>query len=59
MARGLSRALIEAKIMASFKGWKMGGILFLSHLLFVDDILLFCDGSIRDAMKLKELLDLY
>ena len=37
----------------------MGTKLFLSHLLFVDDILLFCDGLHKDAKNLREVLDLY
>jgi hypothetical protein len=45
--------------MCSLKGIRIGRSVFLSHLLFVNDILLFCDGSRRDAMKLKEILDLY
>ena len=28
------------------------------HRLFIDDILIFCNGSLRDAMSLKELLDM-
>jgi hypothetical protein len=32
---------------------------FLSHLLFVSDILILYDGLRRDWFKLKEILDLY
>eukprot|EP01018_Ginkgo_biloba_P004985 Gb_28741 [translate_table: standard] len=59
VAEGLSRALGEAKITGQLKGIKIGGSTYLTHLLFVDDILLFCEGSRRDIMKLKEILDLY
>jgi len=31
----------------------------MSHLLFVDDKLLFCDDFRMEALKLKEILDLY
>jgi hypothetical protein len=30
----------------------------MTHFLFVDGIFIFCDGSRRDANKLKEILDL-
>jgi hypothetical protein len=50
VAEGLSRTL---------KGIKLGRSLYLIHLLFVDDIILFCDGSGRNVLKLKEILDLY
>ena len=31
----------------------------ISHLLFIDDMLLFCDGSRRDAETLEKTLDLF
>ena len=37
----------------------LGRTLTLTHLLFVDDVLLFCDGLRRDDSKLKEILNLY
>jgi hypothetical protein len=33
--------------------------LYLSRLLFVDNIITFCDGSRMDECKLKEIMDLY
>jgi hypothetical protein len=33
--------------------------LYISHLLFVDDILIFCDGSRRDTDKLFEGITLF
>eukprot|EP01018_Ginkgo_biloba_P039380 Gb_12932 [translate_table: standard] len=59
VAKGLSRALIEAKRNKSFKGVRVGDSYFLSHLLFVDDIIIFCDGSRRDLDKFRGILDLY
>jgi len=59
VAKGLSRSLIEAKRAKSFKGVHLEGPFFLSHLLFVDDILIICDGSMRDLIKLENILDLY
>jgi hypothetical protein len=44
VAKGLSREINDAKITKALKGIKIGGSIFLSHLFFVDDILLFNDG---------------
>jgi len=33
--------------------------IYVSHLFFMDDISLFCDGFRWDVMKLKEILNLY
>lgn len=43
----------------AFKGIKIGNYFYLSHLLFLDDILIFNDESRRDVDKLKEILDIY
>jgi hypothetical protein len=59
VAEGLSRGLNEAKRSGSFKERKIGNNCYLSHLLFMDDIIILCNGSRRDALKLKELLYLY
>ena len=55
----LNRVVLEARRQVVIKGLKLGKSLFLTHLFFVEDVLLFCDGSRRDASKLKEILDLY
>jgi hypothetical protein len=55
----LSRFLIEAKSTGNFRGIKISLGLYISHLLFVDDILIFCDGSRRDTEKLCEGLTLF
>ena len=34
-------------------------VLYISHLLFVDNILIFCDGSFKDTDKLVEFLDMF
>jgi hypothetical protein len=52
------RALQEVKYSKAFKGIKMGRTLYISHLLFVGDIILFCDGSRRDVLKIREILNL-
>ena len=59
VAKGLNKALLEAKKLGAFRGIKVETNFFLSHLLFVDDILLFCDGLHKDAKNLREVLDLY
>eukprot|EP01018_Ginkgo_biloba_P020280 Gb_31029 [translate_table: standard] len=59
VAEGSSRALLEVKRSGTNRDIKVGSLLCLTRLLFVDDILLFCDGSRRDALKLREVLDLY
>ena len=59
VAEGLNKSLLEAKKLGAFRGIKVGTKLFLSHLLFVDDILLFCNGLQKDAKNLREVLDLY
>jgi hypothetical protein len=59
VAKPLSRALLEAKTFGDFKGIRVCRSLYISHLLLVDDILLLCDGSWRDALKLRNILDLY
>jgi len=53
IVEGMSKALIQTKISGSFKGIKIGSNIFISHLLFVDDILFFCDGTMRDVSILK------
>lgn len=49
--------MVEAKRSGAFKCIQISLNLFITHLLFVDDVLLFCDGSRRDAVKLIEILD--
>ena len=55
----LSRAILDAKTRGLFEGIKITTNLNITHLLFVDDILIFCNGSIRDAEKLSEILHLF
>ena len=49
---------MEDKVDGSFKGIPISEVLFITHLLFVDDILIFCDGTHQDIIKLKEGLHL-
>jgi hypothetical protein len=43
----------------SIKGIKMWNFLSLSHLLFVDDVILFGLGTHKEVGNYKEILDLY
>jgi hypothetical protein len=55
----LCRAFLDAKRYGAFKGIKIDISCQLPHLLLVDDILIFCDGSIRYVVKLKVLKNIY
>jgi hypothetical protein len=55
----LSSAIIEAKRTCSLKGINVGRYFFFTHLLFVDDILLFSYGSRREVDKINATLELY
>ena len=56
---GLNKPIIKTKNLGTLKGIRMGRDLIITHLLFVVDILFFCNGTKRDAYKLKEIMDLY
>jgi hypothetical protein len=58
VAEGLSRALISAKNSGDFKGIKTSPNFRITHLLFVDDVLIFCSGRPRDVETLEEILQL-
>ena len=59
VVEGLSHFLAVAKNSARFKGIKISPSMYITHLLFVDDILIFCDGMKRDVEKLFEGLTLF
>jgi hypothetical protein len=59
VAKGLIHFLTKEKNSGSFKGIKISTGLYISHLLFVDDILFFCDGSRRYTDKLFEGITLF
>jgi hypothetical protein len=56
VADDLSRALISAKNMGDFKGIKTSPNFIITHLLFVDYVLIFCSGRPRDAKTLAKIL---
>ena len=45
VAEGLSRFLLDAKVHGNFNSIKILEVMYITHLLFADDILIFCDGS--------------
>lgn len=59
VAKGLSNALKEVKRQGTLKGIQISPNLFITHLLFVDDVLIFCYGLVRDSHTLREILDLF
>lgn len=56
---GLSQFILAAKRRGDLKGIEITTNLFITHLLFVDDILLFSNGSRDDVQPLKFSLDLF
>lgn len=56
---GLSRLIATAKRNGDFSGLKITDQYYLTHLLFVDDILIFLNGSIRDSIALNNILQLF
>jgi len=59
VAEGLSRVIKNAKNLGSLVGIHITRELSLTHLLFVDDVLIFCSGSIRETQTLHEILVLF
>lgn len=59
VAEGLSQYLIEAVRRGDLQGLKLAPGITLNHLLFVDDILLFCNWSRRDIECLKRGIHLF
>ena len=59
VAEGLSRALISAINMADFQGIKTSLDLRITHLLFMDDVLILSSGRKRDVETLATILQLF
>jgi hypothetical protein len=59
IVEGLSRLIKEAIENGSFKGICIGPTCNITHLLFVDDILIFCEGTRRIVEKFKNILELF
>eukprot|EP00253_Pinus_taeda_P007705 PITA_07705 len=58
-AEGLSRLISSAKSSGLVKGLEVAVNLFITHLLFVDDILLFTNGNINEIKEIKIIIDLF
>ena len=56
VAEGLSRALISAKNIGIYRGISFGNNISLTHVLFVDDIVMITDGSAQSLSNLYEIL---
>jgi hypothetical protein len=55
----LSRIIHNERLAAKIKGIKISINFSLTHLLFVDDILIFCEGNISYISTLKEILNTF
>jgi hypothetical protein len=51
--------LHKAKSTGSFRGIKISHGFYITHLIFVDDILIFCNGTRQDIGKLCDGLSLF
>ena len=56
---GLSRLLLEAHRGGNFNGINVSQHLQITHLLFVDDVLIFCSRTVHDLNTLAEILALF
>eukprot|EP00253_Pinus_taeda_P018177 PITA_18177 len=59
VAEGLSHLIRLAKREGAVKGLEVAVNMFITHLLFVDDILLFTNGNLNEIRELKNILDLF
>jgi hypothetical protein len=59
VAEGLSRAIGMASSSGEFQGIQTSSDFRITHLLFVDNVLIFCSGRPRDAEKLADILNLF
>lgn len=59
VGEGLNRALSEAKNQVEFQGISISNNVWITHLLFVDDVLIFCIGLRGDTDKRHDVLELF
>eukprot|EP00253_Pinus_taeda_P026585 PITA_26585 len=55
----LSRLIDSAKRNGDFSGLRITNECSLTHLLFVDDVMIFLDGSIRDSRSFSNIINLF
>ncbi len=58
-ADGINLMIHDAKRQGTFKGIEVADNFCVTHLLFVDDIIMFNNGSLEDCRTLKRILDLF
>ena len=56
---GLSRLIASAKRNGDICGLKISEDCYLTHLLFVDDVMIFLDGSTRDSRSFSNIITLF
>ncbi len=56
---GLSRLMESAKRSGDIRGLRISELCSLTHLLFVDDVLILLDGSVRDLRNFTKVLKLF
>ena len=59
IADALSRMIHHAKRKGSFKGIRINNAIELSHLLFVDDVVMLGEGTWGNLKEVEKVLDLY
>ena len=59
VVEGLSQALKNAKYLGMIRGIQISHHLLITHLLFVDDVLIFFLGSLRDVQSLSDIMLLF
>jgi len=59
VAEGLSQLIQKARREGKVKGIEVAFNLYISHLLFVDDILIFTNGESNEIKEIKNILDLF
>eukprot|EP00253_Pinus_taeda_P018931 PITA_18931 len=59
VARGLSQLVLTVEWEGAIRGLEVVVNMFISHLLFVDNILLFSNGNISEIKELKRILELF
>lgn len=58
-AEGLSQLIQKAKREGKVRGIKVAVNMNISHLIFVDDILVFKNGALNEIKELRNILDLF